>query len=186
MRARNTFVEGRRRVAVAGCHHPTASPPHRAVSRNRRRARTSTTTLTDFCNRRKARAHWRNDRCPALRRFSRVERCALRRSGDAKIAPTVLAPSQRRARHGSRLWYQNQTSQSPAPAPTHWRVTGCSGASLGPPRVRRANGRAFGNEPGCLSLHEIRPFLFEPDWPGWASLRPLRPRLLSPGMGADR
>jgi hypothetical protein len=104
---RTPSFEERRRVTAAGLHHATACPLDRAVSRNQRRARTSTTTLTDFCNRRKARAHWRNDRCPALRRFSRVERCALRRSGDAKIAPTALAPSQRRARHGSRLWYQN-------------------------------------------------------------------------------
>jgi hypothetical protein len=108
---------------------------------------------------------------------------ALRR---CETAPTVQALSQRRARHGSRLWYLTWTSKSPAPAPTHWRVTGCSGASLGPPRERRANGQTLGNEPGCLSLHEIRPFLFDPDWPRSADLRPPRPRLLSPGKSTDR
>jgi len=42
-----------------------------AVSRNRRQTRPNTTTLTNFCNRRKARAHWRSDRYPAPSRFSR-------------------------------------------------------------------------------------------------------------------
>jgi hypothetical protein len=59
-------------------------------------------------------------------------------------------------------------------------VTRDSGASLGPPRTRRANGRALGIEPGCLSLHEIRPFLFDPDWPHPAGLRPPSTRLFSP------
>jgi len=71
----------------------------------------------------------------------------------------------------------NWTSQSPAPAPTHWRVTGVSEASLGPPGARRANERAFGNEPGCLSLCGIRPFLFDPEWPRSAGLRPRCSRL---------
>jgi hypothetical protein len=83
------------------------SPADRAVSRNRRRARTSTTTLTDFCNRYKARAHWRTITTRRSAAFHERRRCALRRSGDAKIAPTALALSQRRARHGSRLCYQN-------------------------------------------------------------------------------
>jgi hypothetical protein len=91
-----------------------------------------------------------NDRYPAPRRFSRrsVAPCgapAMRNRTDRsglKSAP---------CKHGSRLWYPTWTSQSPAPAPLPWRVTECSGASLGPPRERRANGQTLGNEPGCLS-----------------------------------
>jgi hypothetical protein len=34
------------------------------------------------------------------------------------------SPSQRRVRHGSQLWSLTWTSESPAPAPAHWSVTG--------------------------------------------------------------
>jgi hypothetical protein len=49
-----------------------------------------------------------------------ARRCALRRPGGA-CAPTIQLESQRRARHGSRLSTLKRTSQSPAPASTHWR-----------------------------------------------------------------
>jgi hypothetical protein len=113
-----------------------------------------------------------------------AKRCASRRSGGAKPHRPFESQSQLRARHGSQLWDPTWTSKSPAPAPTHWRVTGCSGASLGSPRERRANARTLGNEPGCLSLHGIRPFLFDPDWPRSAGFLGLPcPRLLSPVEG---
>jgi hypothetical protein len=157
-----------------GFHRAAAWPARPAVSRNRRRARTSTTTLTDFCNRRKARAHWRTivTRRSAAFHDEALRLAALRR---CETAPTVRDWSQRRARHGSRLWYPTWTSQSPAPAPIPWRVTECSEASLGPPRERRANGQTLGNEPGCLSSYGIRPFLFDPDWPRSASFTPALP-----------
>lgn len=50
-----------------------------------------------------------------------------------ETAPTVQVPSQRHVRHGSQLWSLTWTSESPVPAPAHWRVTGKSRTSLGPP-----------------------------------------------------
>jgi hypothetical protein len=85
---RTPSFEERRRVTAAGLHHATACPLDRAVSRNQRRARTSTTTLTDFCNRRKARAHWRTiaTRRSAAFHDEALRLAALRR---CETAPTV-------------------------------------------------------------------------------------------------
>jgi hypothetical protein len=85
---RTPSFEERRRVTAAGLHHTTACPLDRAVSHNQRRARTSTTTLTDFCNRRKARAHWRTitTRRSAAFQDEALRLAALRR---CETAPTV-------------------------------------------------------------------------------------------------
>jgi hypothetical protein len=125
MRARNIFVRReppRHRRSVFT--ERRLGPLDLTVSRNRRHARTSTTALTDFCNRRKARAHWQTiaTRRSAAFHGEALRLAALRRY---ETAPTARDSSQRRARHGSRLEYPTWTSQSPAPVPTHWRVTGC-------------------------------------------------------------
>ena len=93
-----------------------------------------------------------------------ARRCTSRCSGDARPHRSLRSEvsSARGAEAGSG---PELDIQSPPSAPPHWRVTGSSESGLGPPRERRANGRTLGNEPGCLSLCEIRPFLFEPDWP---------------------
>jgi hypothetical protein len=93
-----------------------------------------------------------------------ARRCTSRCSGDARPHRSLRSEvsSARGAKAGSG---PELDIQSPPSAPAHWRVTGSSEIGLGPPRERRANGRTLGNEPGCLSLCEIRPFLFEPDWP---------------------
>jgi hypothetical protein len=79
-----------------GFHRAPAWPADHAISRNRQRARTSTTTLTDFCNRRKARAHWRTI---VTRRSAAFHGEALRLAARRRCetAPTVRARSQRRA-----------------------------------------------------------------------------------------
>jgi len=114
MRAWNTFVEGRCRVTTAGCHHamawparprrqpqPTACPNEHDNTHRLLQSTQSSSTLA-------------NDRCPALRRFSRTERCALRRSGDAKphrpLWPRVSAVQGTEAGSGTRTRH-----------PSHWR-----------------------------------------------------------------
>jgi hypothetical protein len=95
---------------------PPSAATDSALERTRQRS-------PNFCNRSKARAHWRTNRYPAPRRFSRrgVHLAVLRR---CETAPTVQVPGQRRVRHGSQLWSLTWTSESPVPAPAHWRVTG--------------------------------------------------------------
>jgi len=90
------------RVTAADFRQRQLGPLDRAVSRNQRRARTSTTTLTDFCNRHRARAHWQTivTRHRAAFHDVALRLAALRRR---VAAPTISARSQRRARHGSQL-----------------------------------------------------------------------------------
>ena len=163
MRARDIFVRCSPPRHRCWLDQHRLGPLAPAVSHDRRRARTSTTTLTDFCNRSEARAHWRTivTRRHAAFHGEALHVEVLRRCETAPIAQ-VRVSSARGAEAGSG---PELDIQSPPSAPAHWRVTGSSESGLGPPRERRANGRTLGNEPGCLSLCEIRPFLFEPDWP---------------------
>jgi hypothetical protein len=93
-----------------------------------------------------------------------ARRCTLRCPGDAK--PHRPFRSEVSSAHGAEAGSGPELDiQSPPPVSAHWSVTRRSENGLGPPRERRANGRTLGKEPGCLSPCEIRPFLFEPDWP---------------------
>jgi len=108
-------VTGRRLAPAPACSRAPA------VSRNRRRAHTSTTTHTDFCNRYEARAHWRTIEDPALRRFSR--RCAAPRGAPAMRHRTGRsAPESAPCEARKPALALNWTSLSPAPAPVPWRV----------------------------------------------------------------
>jgi hypothetical protein len=90
-------------------------PLEPAVSRNQRRARTSTTTLTDFCNRHQARAHRRTiatRRCAAFHDVA-LHLAALRRR---VTAPTVSSPESAPCKARKPALGPKRTSQSPAPA----------------------------------------------------------------------
>lgn len=104
---------------------PPSAATDSALERTRQRS-------PNFCNRSKARAHWRTivTRRPAAFHDETLHLAVLRR---CEPAPTVQVPSQRRVRHGSQLWSLTWTSESPVPAPAHWRVTGKSRTSQGPP-----------------------------------------------------
>jgi len=173
MRARDTFVQRalprhRRKLALA-----PAWPARSAVSRNQRRAqRARQHSLTSAIDSKPE--HTGERPFPGALPLFTTERCAfeaLRRSenrtdrSDPESAPC-------KARKPAPIL--KRTSQSPRPVSTPWRMSRKSRFGLGPPRARRANGYAFGNEPGCLSLLEI-PSL--PIRPGGAALRQAYARL---------
>jgi hypothetical protein len=87
-----------------GFHRTPAWPADRAVSRNRRRARTSTTNTHRLLQSTQSPSTLANDRYPALRRFSR-------RSVAPRGAPAVRnrtdrsGPESAPRKHGSQLWY---------------------------------------------------------------------------------
>jgi hypothetical protein len=154
MRARNTFVRWalprHRRLTFVTLRLGSPDP---AVSRNRRRARTSTTTLTDFCNRHKARAHWRTivtRRCAAFHGVA-LRLAALRR---CVAAPTTSGPESAPCKARKPTLIPKRTSQSPAPAlatlEVKRRFRRRSRLTSGSPR-ERTNLRKRARMPSCCA-----------------------------------
>lgn len=155
-----------------GFHRRRLGPRGPTVGRNQRRAHTDTTTLNDFCNRQQP-EHTRKrslTRRAAAFHDNTLHLAVLRRR--ALGAPAAQVESQPRARRGRRLSSWKRTSLSRASASAPWRETRSSKAHQGPPRARRANGRASGTSQDAFRCTRSRPVLFDPEWSYFGELAP--------------
>lgn len=172
MRARNTFVRclppRHRRPVFTGAGLARAVPPSAATNGVPTRTRRhSTTSAID-----NSPSTLANDRLPGALPLFTTTRCTSRCSGGALGAPAAQVESQPRARRGRRLSSWKRTSLSRAPASAPWRETRSSKAHQGPPRARRANGRASGTSQDAFRCTRSRPVLFDPEWPYFGELAP--------------
>jgi hypothetical protein len=111
-----------------------------AVSHNRRRARTSTTTLTDFCNRYQARAHWRTiglpGRCAAFHDVALRLTTLRRRVAAPAVSGLESAPCKARKPAATRNRHPSRPRRPSPPWRAERRCRCRSRLASGPPRER--------------------------------------------------
>jgi hypothetical protein len=183
----------RRRVNDTGFdvspkHLPSARSP---ALRSRRQPQPTTfldepTTLTDFCNRRNARAH---PRTIVTRRPAAFHGRTLLLAERRRRAMRTDRPARESAPRKARPPTTNleRTSLSRAAASTHWSVRrGSSGARQGPPGVRRANERTFGKSRDAFSCAGSVRFYSTRSGRTWRADARLARASSHPRLGVDR